>query len=40
MNIKRERLDVFQTQVEIAMAAADGDTNVAVEILMSQQVFV
>ncbi|XP_022842794.1 rhomboid-like protein 15 isoform X1 [Olea europaea var. sylvestris] len=29
-----------RTQVEIAMAAADGDTNVAVEILMSQQVFV
>ncbi|KAL2533439.1 Uncharacterized protein Adt_06790 [Abeliophyllum distichum] len=26
-----------RTQVEIAMAAADGDTNVAVEILMSQQ---
>jgi hypothetical protein len=28
----------FQTQVEVALAAADGDLNVAVEILMSQQV--
>lgn len=27
-----------QTQVEVAVAAADGDLNVAVEILMSQQV--
>lgn len=32
-------LDFFQTQVEVALAAADGDLNVAVEILMSQQVF-
>ena len=30
----------FQTQVEVALAAADGDLNVAVEILMSQQVLV
>lgn len=29
---------LFQTQVEVALAAADGDLNVAVEILMSQQV--
>lgn len=29
----------FQTQVEVALAAADGDLNVAVEILMSQQVW-
>lgn len=29
-----------QTQVEVALAAADGDLNVAVEILMSQQVCV
>lgn len=29
---------LFQTQVEVALAAADGDINVAVEILMSQQV--
>lgn len=27
-----------QTQVEVALAAAEGDLNVAVEILMSQQV--
>ncbi|MBA0558309.1 hypothetical protein Goarm_014724, partial [Gossypium armourianum] len=27
-----------RTQVEVAIAAADGDLNVAVEILMSQQV--
>ncbi|GLT62579.1 hypothetical protein SLA2020_352020 [Shorea laevis] len=27
-----------KTQVEVALAAADGDLNVAVEILMSQQV--
>lgn len=26
-----------KTQVEIAIAAADGDLNIAVEILMSQQ---
>lgn len=31
-------LGLFQTQVEVALAAADGDLNVAVEILMSQQV--
>jgi hypothetical protein len=30
----------FQTQVEVALAATDGDLNVAVEILMSQQVLV
>jgi hypothetical protein len=29
---------LFQTQVEVALAAAEGDLNVAVEILMSQQV--
>lgn len=29
---------MLQTQVEVAIAAADGDLNVAVEILMSQQV--
>lgn len=28
----------IQTQVEVAIAAADGDLNVAVEILMTQQV--
>lgn len=28
----------FQTQVEVAVAAADGDLNVAVEILMAQKV--
>ena len=28
----------LQTQAEVALAAADGDLNVAVEILMSQQV--
>ena len=28
----------LQTQAEVALAAADGDPNVAVEILMSQQV--
>lgn len=33
-------LGCFQTQVEVALAAADGDLNVAVEILMSQQVLV
>lgn len=33
-------LGCFQTQVEVALAAADGDLNVAVEILMSQQVVV
>ena len=27
-----------QTQAEVALAAADGDPNVAIEILMSQQV--
>ncbi|GFY93480.1 RHOMBOID-like protein 15 [Actinidia rufa] len=27
-----------QTRVEVAVAAADGDLNVAVEILMTQQV--
>lgn len=26
-----------KTQAEVALAAADGDTNVAIEILMSQQ---
>ena len=31
-------LALFQTQVEVAVAATDGDLNVAVEILMSQQV--
>ena len=31
-------LGLFQTQVEVAVAAADGDLNVAVEILMTQQV--
>lgn len=31
---------LFQTQVEVALAAADGNLNVAVEILMSQQVLV
>lgn len=30
----------FQTQVEVALAAADGDLNVAVEILMNQQVYI
>ena len=29
-------LGLFQTQVEVAVAAADGDLNVAVEILMTQ----
>lgn len=29
---------LFQTQVEVALAAADDDLTVAVEILMSQQV--
>lgn len=29
---------ISQTQVEVALAAAEGDLNVAVEILMSQQV--
>lgn len=29
---------LLQTQVEVAVAAADGDLNVAVEILMTQQV--
>ena len=28
----------LQTQAEVALAAADGDPNVAIEILMSQQV--
>lgn len=28
---------ILQTQAEVALAAADGDPNVAVEILMSQQ---
>jgi hypothetical protein len=28
----------FQTQAEVALAAADGDPSVAIEILMSQQV--
>lgn len=31
-------LGLVQTQVEVALAAADDDLNVAVEILMSQQV--
>lgn len=31
-------LGLIQTQVEVALAAADDDLNVAVEILMSQQV--
>ena len=29
-------LGLFQTRVEVAVAAADGDLNVAVEILMTQ----
>lgn len=28
---------LMQTQAEVALAAADGDSNIAVEILMSQQ---
>lgn len=28
---------LIQTQVEVALTAADGDPNVAVEILMTQQ---
>jgi hypothetical protein len=28
---------LLQTQAEVALAAADGDPNVAIEILMSQQ---
>jgi hypothetical protein len=28
----------LQTQAEVALAAADGDPNVAIEILMSQEV--
>lgn len=38
MEIDGNALELFQTQVEVAIAAADGDLNVAVEILMSQQV--
>lgn len=30
--------ECFQTQVEVALGAADGDLNVAVEILMTQKV--
>ena len=30
---------LLQTQVEVAIAAADRDLNVAAEILMSQQVY-
>lgn len=36
--LKLNALEFFQTQVEVALSAADGDLNVAVEILMSQQV--
>lgn len=32
------KASLFQTQVEVALAAADGDLDVAVEILMTQQV--
>lgn len=28
----------FQTQAEVALAAADGEPSVAIEILMTQQV--
>ena len=38
MESDENALGLFQTQVEVAIAAADGDLNVAVEILMSQQV--
>jgi hypothetical protein len=31
-------VSLLQTQAEVALAAADGDPNVAIEILMSQQV--
>lgn len=30
-------LTLLQTQAEVALTAADGDPNVAIEILMSQQ---
>lgn len=33
-----ELTTLIQTQAEVALAAADGDPNVAIEILMSQQV--
>lgn len=33
-----ELIILLQTQAEVALAAADGDPNVAIEILMSQQV--
>jgi hypothetical protein len=35
-----ELIILLQTQAEVALAAADGDPNVAIEILMSQQVCV
>ena len=35
-----ELITLLQTQAEVALAAADGDPNVAIEILMSQQVCV
>jgi len=30
-------LTLLQTQAEVALTAADGDPNVAIEILMTQQ---
>lgn len=37
-HLTRNILKCLQTQVEVALAAADGDVNIAVEILMSQKV--
>ena len=39
-NLDEKFAGIFQTQVEVASAASDGDLDVAVEIIMSQQVCV